>query len=559
MNDETESAGSSQNPPLEFQLPPALDPQPTRASHRLLSYWARKFLVCNPFYLASAALLLFGLYRVSIDPNFLLAETRQLTFNFTSLQLYELLLVATAMLLARRLIWYDAKLLVAIENMLVLVPFILISQAALIEQQAVWVFCGAAALFAVARSGLAQRGVAALRFPPRLAVIGGCALALNTWWPVAYRHLHETTVGTKLESGAAFEMHELGWLVLLPALIALANLLPRPHEDGKSPVQGRRFPVGLFALWIAGTAVHLYSLGYVYDFDLHWEWLAPALWVLAWTLHLRLPDSVESLSPLARKLTFLLPLPVTLLAANEAGSNVLFTLNALNLLAFAWFVWTERGNRLALHLGLLSFAAAVAAVPAPIFHFAAGWLQRTNLMGLAVLAYVMVATLLTRNPKAAILGALAAGLAGGVWREHETDATHWAMQAGVVFFLLHSLRWRDYEHQGAAGVRAVAAVFWVAHTLVWVRDSALFWQPLGLAGGVFVAWWFRGFVFRNWAPIVVPIAGALVVLCGPANLAYMRLQSTPLGVLAVLASFLLFGVGTVAALTKHRRHKSGLP
>jgi hypothetical protein len=565
MNDETNPAESSPNPPPENQ--PA--PVGVRAGDRPLSYrmnkffistdrpfsyWVKKFLTCNPFYLASAALLLFGLYRVSLDPNFLPEETAQLKFNFTSLQLYELLLVGTAMLLARRLVWYDAKLLVTMENLLVLVPFMLVSQAALIAPKTVWAFCGAAAAFAVARSGLAQRGVAALRFPPRLMWVGAAVLVVNAAWPVIYRILHETKVGKKLESGAAFEMNAVSWLVLLPALIALANLLPRPREDGESPVQSRRFPVGLFTLWLLGSVVHLYALGYIYDFDLRCEWLAPALWVLAWTLHLRLPAHVESL---ARKLTLILPLPATLIAATETGSNVFFTLNALNLLAFAWIAWTERGNRLVLQLALLSFAAVVAAVPAPVFQFITGWFNRPDLIGLATLTYAMVATLLTRNPRAAIAGAIAAGIAGGALREPHGDAWHWAAQIGVVFFLLHSLRWRDYEHQGAKAVRIFMAAGWLIHSAVWLRDDAAIWHPLATAGAVLIVCGLRGLVFQRWTPLVVPGMAVGVALCGPLNLLLMKLQTTPVGVLALGGSLVLFAIGTAAALTKHRWHKAG--
>ena len=554
MNDETNSAESDSSPPTIGIAPP---PSLLSASDRPVSYWVKKFLICNPFYLASAALLLFGLYRVSIDPGFLPEEVLQLTFNFTSLQFYELLLVGTAMLLARRLIWHDAKLLVAMENLLVLVPFMLVSQAALIERQTGWICCGAAALFAIARSSLAQRGVAALRFPPRLALIGVCMLAVNSAWPVVYRILHEDKFGKKLESGAAFGMHEVGWLVLLPALLALANLLPRPREDGKSPVQGRRFPVGLFALWTLGTAVHLYALGYVYDFDLHRAWLAPALWVLAWTLHLRLPDYVESLAPLARKFTLVLPLLFTLVAADVTGSNVFFTLNLVNLLAFAWFLWNERGHRLALHLAMLSFASVIAAVPAPVFHFIAGWFDRTDLIGLATLAYVIVATLLTRNPKAAIAGGLAAAIAGGVLRGHHGEVWHWAAQAGVIFFLLHSLRWRDYEHQGASLARGFIAACWLIHSVAWVCDGAAFWHPLAMAGVVLILCGLRGLIFQRWTPLVVPGAAGAVALCGPANFLLLKLQTTPVGLTAIIGSFLLFAVGTALALTRHRWHKTG--
>lgn len=111
-----------------------------------LTYWLKRFLACNPFYLVSAALLLYGVYRVSVDPNFLNRETAQLAFNFTSLQFYEVLLVLTATFLARQRIWYDSTLLVVLENGLLLVPFILISQAAKIGNGFIWAMCLAGGL-----------------------------------------------------------------------------------------------------------------------------------------------------------------------------------------------------------------------------------------------------------------------------------------------------------------------------------------------------------------------------------------------------------------------------
>ena len=66
------------------------------AQPRPLGYWLKRFFACNPFYLVSAALLLFGLYRVSLDTEVLVKETTQLAFNFGSLQVYEILLVGTS-------------------------------------------------------------------------------------------------------------------------------------------------------------------------------------------------------------------------------------------------------------------------------------------------------------------------------------------------------------------------------------------------------------------------------------------------------------------------------
>jgi hypothetical protein len=191
-------------------------------------------------------------------------------------------------------------------------------------------------------------------------------------------------------------------------------------------------------------------------------------------------------------------------------------------------------------------------VPEAVFQHLTGWFNRPDLIGLAVLAYVMIASLMTRNPKVAVAGAIAAALAGGALRDRYDDAWHWAAQAGLVFFLLHSLRWRDYEHQGAAGVRIVLAAGWLIHSVIWVRADAAVWHPLITAGAVLFTCWFRGFVFQRWTPLVVPGTSLAVALCGPMNFLVMKLQTTPAGVTAIAASFLLFAVGTTLALTKHR-------
>src|ERR1041385_1292240 len=81
--------------------------------------WARRFLAGNPLYLISAALLLFGVNRLSVDPNFLGAELEKLIFNFSALEIYEVLVVIVAIVLARRRIWYDSTLLFGLENILV--------------------------------------------------------------------------------------------------------------------------------------------------------------------------------------------------------------------------------------------------------------------------------------------------------------------------------------------------------------------------------------------------------------------------------------------------------
>ena len=551
MNDEMNPGAARPYQPIRF----ASGPPHRRRPHGegSISRWLKKLLVCNPFYLLSAALLLFGMYRVSVDPNFLPAEVAQLTFNFSSLQCYELLLVGTAIFLARRRIWYDSTLLVVLENLLVLVPFILISQAALVEQPTGRLLCGAAALLIVGRALAVRRWITTLDFSWRLIGLGLPVLLVNAAWPVIYRFLQETKMGKKMTTGPAYEMNELSWLWLLPVLCALVYLLPRPtFAPTENPKRSRWFPTGLFSLWLLGTGVHLYALGYIYDYDLRTEQLAPALWVLV----LRLPVYFAAPSPVWRRAALALPLLVTFLAANVTESHVFCWLAALNVLAFAGTAWRERGNRLALHLALISLATFVGALPVDWLPSGTDPLDRAQVLVVAGLVYGMICSALSRNPKIAIVGGIAAAWLVGLLRGDHGDTLYWAAQAGFVSFLLHSLRWQDHEHQGAAAGRMLVAVGWLMHTVAWVRDDAMIWQPLIMAAVVLLGWAVRGLIFQRWSPLVAPGAALAVALCGPANLALSKLGSLPLGVTAISSSFLLFAIGTALALTKHRWHKS---
>lgn len=540
------------------QIPPLVTkPFVPRPHRRTIGYWLKRLFVCNPFYLASAALLLYGVYRVSGDPGFLTTELRELTFNFTSLQLYELLLAGTAMVLVARRIWYDATLLVVLENLLWIVPFILVSQAALIEQSTTWMLCLLAAGLVTARA-VALRWRAGQLMPSwRALLCGSAVLAMNTALPIVYRHYQETKKGAWLETEPAWLVNDAVWFWVFPAVALVASLLPRPENDRRETQVRRWFPMMLCLFWILATGVHLYALGYVYDFPLRREHLAPVLWVLAWTLVLRLTDFIAAPPGWMRKAVLALPLLAMFVSAFVTGSHVFVVLSLLNVICFAAVLWREPGNRLALQFALISLASMISALPVEVVHPIVGGFDRMNLIGGAVLAYLAIAALLTRNPKAAIAGALATALAGGLLREGHPDNLHWAVQAGLVYFLLHSLRWRDYEHQGAAAVRICIASLWVLHAFVWARAGVAFLPPLAVAGGVVCVWSCRGFLFQIWRPLVIPITAALVALCHPINLAVIQTQATPTGVLAVIGSFVLFALGTAAALTKHRWHKVG--
>jgi hypothetical protein len=521
-------------------------------------HWLKRFLACNPFYLVSAALLLYGVYRVSLDANFLRRELAQLWFNFGSLQCYEMLLVLTAILLARRRIWYDSTLLVGLENLLVLVPFILLSEAALIGQGMAWGMCLGAGVIAVARFGGLRRGIGELNFPRRLALLGLVVLVANVALLVIYRILQRTKYGVKMDFGVPYHVNQYIWWLLLPALVALANLLPRRRPTGKLLPQSGWLPPGLFSLWLTGTVVHLYCLSYVYDFSLRVDMIVPTLWVLLWTLQLRGLVLVERLGAAGKDVLLATPLLATLLAALQPGDDygVFLVLTLLNLAIYGSIRFCRRDHRLALHLVFVSLAALIGGFPGDWGRSLVTGFDRANCLGAAAAAYCLLCSASSRNPKLGLLGALAAAVMAAALAGQNTNGLHWAVQAALACLLLHSLRWVDSQHPGASALRVIAGLIWVVEAFIWLQTGGAAWMTFAVAGPVFALYLLSRWLTGSWGSLVVPAAAVLAMLSGPTGSTTGSLYSVPAGLLAVIGSFLLFGLGTLAALTKHRWNRT---
>jgi hypothetical protein len=518
-------------------------------------HWLRQFLACNPLYLGSAALLLYSFYLISADTSFMAKETQQLTFNLCSLQVYELLLVSTAIFLAFRSVWYDSTLLIGLENLLVLVPFILISQAALIDEKWVFLLSGAAGLLAVLRTGVLKRFIPQLNLPPRMIGVGLGFISINLVLPILYRILHTSKVGTKPDWGAAYETNQYIWWLLVPALVSVIYLIPFSRRDAQELWPERYWlPAGLFSLWFTGTAVHLYCLGYVYDFSLRPELLAPGVWCLAWMLYVRFDEFVPQHTGFWSNAILVPPAAATLIAAPQIGKGVFLVLTVLNLVIYLALFASSR-RVILLHLTLGSVVALVAGVPDT---FMPGWvpqLARDHLWFAAALSYGLVWIGFTRSPKLALMGALMAGLSLGNLLDRP-DAVHWAFQVGLVYLLINSLPWTDSMETGEVAVRRLVAVAWIIHSIAWTYFYAGDWKPLLLSGAVLVACLICRWLHGNWKPWLVPVAAALVVLLVPFHFVAAQINAAPAGLVAVVGSFLLFALGTVGALTKRHWHSS---
>jgi hypothetical protein len=333
----------------------------------------------------------------------------------------------------------------------------------------------------------------------------------------------------------------------------MAALLRPSIGSGDSWPERRWLPMGLFGLWMAGTAVHLYCLGYVYDFNVRAELLTPAIWVLLWVGYQRRNEIAALTNPNWERALLIAPIVASLGACSPAGSKVFLALTLLGAAIYGAIFFYQREQRLALHLLLLSVAALASGV---LETWRSGIFPRFTLVTClrgALGAYLMLWVVRSRNPKLGILGALAA--AGVAATADNPDAGHWGLQAGLCFLLLHSLRWCDLEHTGATTLRFIVSAVWIVHSFAWVHFGGTAWMTVSAGVFVLATYLVAKFIEGSWASMVVPIAAAVVLLSGPGNYLVNKLQSIPMGLAAVAGSFLLFGAGTAVALTRHRWHK----
>ncbi|MSU58183.1 MAG: hypothetical protein EXS35_08385 [Pedosphaera sp.] len=537
------------NSPTDFDssagATPNRGPDAFALSGPILANFFRRFLSCNPLYLASAGLLLYGINQLSSDPSVAGAEPAQITFNFAALFLYEILLVWTAIVLARRTIWYDALLLVGLENLFVLIPFSLVSRAVQLDEPLGRKLCAAAVLLAVLKFWALRRYIPRLNLPPRLLALGAVIMAANVALALGLRRIYD-------EPHAVNSWLTSGWLFGLPLLIALGNFLPKPTRVTASPEQKAWLPHAALGIWIAVTGCHLGGMGFVYSFKWTAVLLAPSLWVLAWTV---VRQSGALVSAGARRQLIIAPLLVTALAMDDL--KLCFTLNLLNAAGFAWVWWRHR-TRTLFWLGAVSLIASLALLP---IEWAAQVMPRFDRIEWAfasLTAAALGAIVASRNPKWTLAGGGVCFVATAVLMKNNETSWHWAAQVGLFFCVAHSLRWRDGEIAGARTARLFLCAVWVAQSFLWSFTDASEALRGGCLSGVVVlaCYALHRWLTGGWLTRLVPISACVVLLSSPGASFAERIKSAPPGYLAVAGSFLLFGLGTIAALTKHRWHKS---
>jgi hypothetical protein len=556
--------------PVETELPTCAAP-----ARSAWDSW-RRLLARNPFYILSAALLLWSMRLLSLDSRIFVKELPQLLFNFSSFQFYELLLGFTAIALARRRVWYDAGLLVGLENLFICVPFLLVSQALLLENGVAFGLCLAICALALLRVGALKRALAELNMPAALLWAGALLLAFNLGWPGLIRYLHKD-LSSPAWDGRGLVLTGMVWNWIMPSLVALGALLPvrafvtalTPDEEAPF-FSWRSFPVLTLLCWVGGTCVHLYFISYVYGLPWSAGWLTPAIWMAAWIWWWH----AENFAPgtgrvVVERLLLVMPLWVVATAAATGRGTMCLTLALFNVVVCG-IVALMRRDRSAAHLAVISalLAGAFAA------HFSNGWNEGLRAAGKKIdidvvpmlliggLFYVVACALFSKRAKLGIAGGICLWLGLNWSLPAHSLAMNLALQAGLIFILLHSLRWSGENPTDAAKARKLCGLYWLAHTIVWVAAEPHVAVNASMACGAVALelYALARLITKKWGPLWIAYFALMVISWGPFYLVGRYLLRAPDGVLALLGSFVLFGIGTVVALMKSRgRSESKFP
>jgi hypothetical protein len=541
--------------PIQSAPPSATRPFDAGAAFR---HWARILLARNPFYIISAALLLWSMRRLSLDSRIFPEEFPQLLFNFSSFQIYEVLLVVTAIGLGRRRVWYDSGLLVGLENLFMCVPFLLVSQALLLENLTAFSLCLAAGGLVVLRVGTQRRLLAGLNMPASLLGSGAFLLCFNFAWPVLIRYLHkDAAVPTWDARGLA--LTALAWNWIIPAAVALVGLLPvRPFATAARPDEElpfyswRSFPLFALLMWVGGTGVHLYCIGYVYGLPWTMTFLTPAAWIMAWMLWRQVDNFASETARVLLRRIFLFPPTLMVMVAGWTGRwKMCLLLTVLNALICGVIAFFGR-DRLARHLCLVSALLAILFMP----HTTAvhGNVSMVRLLLGAGFTHIVGWAILSVRPRVGIAGGLCLGFGLATLLPASSVMLNLAIQAALMFMLLHSIRWEEAGSSDVVKARKLCGLCWWAHTVLWVAvepgQAILGTMASGaLVLGVYAC---ARVILGKWGPKVIAYSAGTVVGWGPLFLGGERLLRAPDGLLMLLGSFALFGLGTFAALMKVR-------
>jgi hypothetical protein len=178
-----------------------------------------------------------------------------------------------------------------------------------------------------------------------------------------------------------------------------------------------------------------------------------------------------------------------------------------------------------------------------------------TLAAAAVMVCLICRTAFSRSPGLGFLGALALGYTIFAVGAQFAGIGHWAIQAGLVFLLLHSLRWNDHAHRYANRLRVSLTLLWLAQSFLWVdSEYGLFWMPL-ISGALVLAVCMASKIYAmEWKKFIVPAAAMAMMLAAPGYAFIQSVALNPVGPWFLFSSFSLLMFGAIAAFVGFYRH-----
>jgi len=509
------------------------------ASSSRVRQWLGWIIAGNPFFIISAALLLFGINRLAVDPNFLPIEQTKLLFNFSTLQVYQLVVASLALFLAARGFLYDSSLLIVIDNLVLLVPFMLVTQAAFVDRTLAMVLCAAGCLLVLVRFASLKKRLTVLGLQRRSFLLVFGMVLLNGTTPLLLRHYVEIG-GQDAWEGP----YLIGWYLVLPLACVLSLLIPAQPKAGEQTVARERISFLFYFFWSAGTAAHLWCMGYVAAREFQFYLLTPMLWVGCWIAFARAERFTRTLPPFLKPTLATAPVAVILLAATAAQSALFFCLSVLNCLV-AICALKNRPERA--WLTIVSAAMAIAGFPLDAVPAWFPPLDRAKCIELAIGALILAGSIRSPGLIAGLCGAFVAGLYPQIlWPDL---SGHLSVQLGLIFLLLRSLRSTEQQN-----LRITTAAAWVVHAFFWNytgEPGAASTVPVG-AAVVLLSYGIAVYLMQTPKPGIIITAAVLVLSSSPLIRLLHWILQAPMGIIALLASFALLGLGTGFALLRKK-------
>jgi len=300
----------------------------------------------------------------------------------------------------------------------------------------------------------------------------------------------------------------------------------------------------------------LWCLAYVGKVACEPYMLAPLLWALAWTVFARITDFTSNPARALRMTLLCAPAMVTFLGAFYENSYVFLTLTVLNALIYGSLFVSGRDKQLAFQLLLASVVGLVAGFPLNAGSNLLPESSRGHWIGVALGGFVILQSFFSRRPQVGFCGATVVALAPSFLGLE--PRFHLSVQTASAFLLVHSLGWVERDRNGAPAIlRMVAAAAWMTHSLAYTYVDPVQSMWLVSAAALLVMCVSVGarLISGAWATLVLPLSASVSLLAAPANYLVRKLIASPAGLLAIVASFVLFGLGTLLALSKPIWHR----